>query len=95
MTIPPGHNEEENTNLICRLKKLIYGLKQSPRAWYEKLSSHLISCGFMANKADSSLFINLGEHNITIILVYIDDIIITGNNLDEIKRVKKTIEGQI
>jgi predicted amidophosphoribosyltransferase len=43
----------------------------------------------MANKADSSLFINLGEHNITIILVYIDDIIITGNNLDEIKRVKK------
>jgi Reverse transcriptase (RNA-dependent DNA polymerase) len=89
MIIPPGHKEEININLIYRLKKLIYGLKQSLRAWYEKLSSYLISCGFMASKTDLSLFINLDKHNIVIILVYVDDIIITDNNLDKIRGVKK------
>jgi hypothetical protein len=46
----------------------------------------------MANKADSYLFINLYENNIIIILIYADDIIITGNNLNEIRGVKKTIK---
>jgi Reverse transcriptase (RNA-dependent DNA polymerase) len=40
MTLPPGQRNENNTNLACRLYKLIYGSKQSPRAWYEKLSSY-------------------------------------------------------
>ena len=37
MTLPPGHKLETNPNLACRLNKSIYGLKQSPRAWYGKL----------------------------------------------------------
>jgi Reverse transcriptase (RNA-dependent DNA polymerase) len=39
----PYHKQEKKTNVVCRLQKMIYGLKQSPRAWYEKLSSYLIS----------------------------------------------------
>jgi Reverse transcriptase (RNA-dependent DNA polymerase) len=38
MNLPPGHKKENISNLTCRLKKSIYGLKQSPRAWYGKLS---------------------------------------------------------
>jgi Reverse transcriptase (RNA-dependent DNA polymerase) len=91
MLIPPGHKEENNSNFVCKLKKSIYGLKQSPRAWYEKLSSYLISCGFITSKADSSLFVNLDKYDTTIILVYVDNIIITGNNLEKIRQVKKQL----
>jgi Reverse transcriptase (RNA-dependent DNA polymerase) len=52
MTIPPGHRKEMDSNFVCRLKKSIYGLKQSPRAWYGKLSSHLLSCNIKISNAD-------------------------------------------
>lgn len=46
MTLPLSHEKEKDTNLVCRFKKSIHGLKQSPRTWYEKLSLYLISCNF-------------------------------------------------
>jgi Reverse transcriptase (RNA-dependent DNA polymerase) len=55
MTLPSGH-KRENSNLVCRLKKLIYGLKQYPRKWYIKLSSYLILCNFKVSNANHSLF---------------------------------------
>jgi Reverse transcriptase (RNA-dependent DNA polymerase) len=60
MTLPSGHKKESMSNLICRLKKLIYGLKQSPKTWYDKLNYFLISYNFKVRNADSSLFI---KHN--------------------------------
>jgi hypothetical protein len=88
MTLPPGHEKEKNHELACKLKKVIYALKQSPRAWYGKLSSHLISCNFKISSVDHSLFVKVEGINTTIILVYIDDIIITGNNQEEINKIK-------
>ena len=46
MRIPPGHPQSVNPNLVCKLNKSIYGLKQSPRAWHAKLSSVLEDLGF-------------------------------------------------
>jgi Reverse transcriptase (RNA-dependent DNA polymerase) len=46
MTIPSGHKREGISNLVCRLNKFIYGLEQSPRAWYKKLNQFLASCNF-------------------------------------------------
>jgi Reverse transcriptase (RNA-dependent DNA polymerase) len=90
MTLPPGYKKEGNANTVCKLNKSIYGLKQSPRAWYGKLSSYLISCD--VSSADHSLFSKIDNNCIIIILVYVDDIIITGNNLEEIKRVKEKLK---
>jgi Reverse transcriptase (RNA-dependent DNA polymerase) len=73
---------------VYKLNKSIYGLKQSFRTWYEKLSSYLISCDFKVSSADHSLFLKGDENYVIIILVYVDDIIITGNSLEENKRVK-------
>jgi len=56
MALPPGHEKEGDATVVCKLNKSIYGLKQSPRAWYEKLSSYLISCNFQISSADHSLF---------------------------------------
>jgi len=62
---------------VCRLKKPIYGLKQAPRAWYTTLKQYLFCSSFMA---DTLLFIQTSGHNITYVLLYVDDIIVTRNN---------------
>lgn len=61
-------------------KLYIYGLKQVPRAWYEMLSKSPIKKGFHNSLADSSLFVLSEGTNLVYVLVYVDDILITGNN---------------
>jgi len=65
---------------VYRLHKSLYGLKQAPRAWYMRLSDFLLTIGFRASKVDTSLFILNGTPDICYLLVYVDDILITGNN---------------
>lgn len=67
-------------NHVCKLHKSIYGLKQAPRAWYERFSSFLIGLGFHTTFADSSLFVRFHKGSISIILLYVDDLVLTGND---------------
>lgn len=68
--------------------KSLYGLKQSLRAWYSKLSRKLTMEDFKTSSVDNTLFIKRKNNITTIIVVYINDIIITGNNLQDIQNVK-------
>jgi Reverse transcriptase (RNA-dependent DNA polymerase) len=95
MRLPLSHEKEQDRNLVCKLIKLIYELKQSPRAWYEKLSSHLTSYNFNINNADHSLFVKHDHIHIIVVLVYVDDIIIIGSNEGNLNQIKKTIEESI
>lgn len=79
MSQPPGF-VHENSSLVCKLHKAIYGLKQTPRAWFAKLSHTLVSLGFYSAKSDCSLFIRKISSHTIVILVYIDDIIITSDS---------------
>jgi Reverse transcriptase (RNA-dependent DNA polymerase) len=94
MTLPPGYNTTLDSSQVCKLKKSIYGLKQSPRVWYSKLSSSLLKNNFVKSTADSSMFIKYKHDCTTIILVYVDDIIITGNNNEEINLVKQYLKNE-
>jgi Reverse transcriptase (RNA-dependent DNA polymerase) len=87
MNLPPGHEQEKSSNIVCRLKKSIYGLKQSPRACY------LISCNFKVSSADHSLFTKNNGRDVSIILVYVYDLIITGSNEQEITLIKQRLKG--
>ena len=68
----------KGSNLVCKLHKALYGLKQAPRAWFERLAAALIKFGFTGSKCDPSLFIHTCGTSSTYVLVYVDDIIITG-----------------
>ncbi|KAH9721431.1 retrovirus-related pol polyprotein from transposon RE1 [Citrus sinensis] len=80
MIQPEGFESKEG--YICKLNKALYGLKQAPRAWYEKLKGCLTDWQFINSKADTSLFINHDTRGLIIVLVYVDDILITGPDSD-------------
>ena len=80
MSQPPGFIDPQWPHHVCRLKKALYGLKQAPRAWYHELRWFLLFTGFVNSKVDTSLFILKHMHLTIYVLVYVDDLIITGND---------------
>jgi Reverse transcriptase (RNA-dependent DNA polymerase) len=94
MDIPPGMFVSPDSWLCYRLRKAIYGLKQSPRAWYEKLSSALEKAGFKRSQADPTMFFNSTSQGIVVILIYVDDIVITGSDLSQIEKLKEHIHRE-
>lgn len=80
MEQPLGYTSHEHPDYACKLKKALYGLKQAPRAWYGKVSQFLQFCGYVASNFDANLFIKKGEGIHVVVLLYVDDMIITGNN---------------
>ncbi|GAB2303645.1 hypothetical protein Dimus_038792 [Dionaea muscipula] len=80
MEQPPGFLDKTFPHHVCKLKKAIYGLKQAPRAWYTELRNFLLQVGFINSVADSSLFIYRRDHLVLYLLVYVDDIIVTGSD---------------
>ena len=84
---PLGFVDSTLPSHVCHLQKSLYGLKQAPHAWFERFTSHLLTLGFTTFVADASLFI-LSHGSVTMyLLLYVDDIIITGNNLTVISNI--------
>lgn len=80
MRQPEGFVDATRPQHVCKLTKAIYGLKQAPRSWYDKLKNALLKWGFRNTKSDSSLFVLMNKDHVTFLLIYVDDIIITGSN---------------
>ena len=95
MIEPPGFQLELNKLVVCWLKKLLYGLKQAPRALNAKITHWLRKLGFLASKFDSSLLILQGPDGLVCVLLYVDDLVITGPRLNEISRVKAQLSDGI
>nr|GFA10949.1 retrovirus-related Pol polyprotein from transposon TNT 1-94 [Tanacetum cinerariifolium] len=70
-----GFVDQDNPNHVYKLKKALYGLKQAPRAWYDMLSSFLISQDFSKGSVDPTLFIRINENDLLLVQIYVDDII--------------------
>ncbi len=91
MEIPPGFSNCETEGKVCKLMKSLYGLKQSPRAWFGRFSKEVCSLGYQQSNADHTLFFKHRCNKTTILAVYVDDIVITGNDDEEIKYLKRTL----
>jgi len=66
---------------VCRLKRVLYGLKQAPRAWYAWIDSYFIGLGFSKSEVDPNLYQIVVEGKLLIIVLYVDDLILTGDEL--------------
>ena len=89
MTPPPGISHQPGE--VCRLRKALYGLKQAPRAWFEKFSTVITSFGFHPNNHDSTLFVRCTSAGRILLSLYVDDMIITGDDSDGIASLKSEL----
>ena len=89
MKQPDGLVVKGQENLVCKLKKSIYGLKQSPCCWNEALDEHLKKIGFIQSKADPCLYIGKIDGELICLAVYVDDIILASKKPEVIQKTKK------
>jgi hypothetical protein len=82
-----GFLDSAQPSHVCQLHKSLYRLKQAPRAWFERFTSHLLTMGFSASVAGASLFVLHHGSTTVYLLLYVDDIIITGNNSTTISNI--------
>ncbi|XP_019172664.1 PREDICTED: uncharacterized protein LOC109168065 [Ipomoea nil] len=80
MKQPPGYEDPMHPGHVCHLQRSLYGLKQAPRAWFKRLHDFLLSTGFASSKTDVSLFHYTAGSARVFLLVYVDDIIMLGND---------------
>jgi len=92
MAPPPG--VPHDSGYVCKLKKALYGLKQAPRAWFEKFSVVISFLGFASSSHDSVLFVKCTDTGPIILSLYVDDMIITGDNIDGISVLKTDLARQ-
>ncbi|GKA96700.1 retrovirus-related pol polyprotein from transposon TNT 1-94 [Tanacetum coccineum] len=76
---PDGFVDPDKPNYVYKLKKALYGLKQAPRAWYDMLSSFLISNDFSKGSVDPTLFIRREGNDLILVQIYVDDIIFAAS----------------
>ena len=92
MQSPPGLSIEPNQ--VCHLQRTLYCLKQAPRAWFTKFSSTISCLSYIANHYDSVLFLRRTDKGTILLLLYVDDMIITDDDLSSIQELKDFLSRQ-
>jgi hypothetical protein len=92
MEQPKGFIILGKENLVCKLQKSLYGLKQSPRQWYNRFDTFMLSQGFKRPDYDSCVYLKLANDSTIYLLLYVDDMLITAKSMTEIQKTKEAIE---
>ncbi|KAD3067216.1 hypothetical protein E3N88_35096 [Mikania micrantha] len=93
MKMPNGYDKGGGSK-VCRLRKSLYGLKQASRNWYQKFTSALLELGFKQSFADHSLFTYKRKDVFIAALIYVDDVIVTGNDQDKTQETKSFLDNK-
>lgn len=77
---PEGFEIHHVESHVCRLKKDLYGIKQAPRAWYQRIDTYLTRLGFSKNDTDPNLYYKQDKGDMLILILCVDDLLITGED---------------
>lgn len=91
---PEGFQVKDREDEVYLLKKALYGLKQAPRAWNARIDQHLHNLGFKRSSSEHALYIRSSPTNVVIISLYVDDLLITGDDHEQIDQIKKAMMKQ-
>ena len=91
MEIREGFPSAGDDTKVCQIKRALYGLKQLLKAWYDRINSWLQEHGFIRSECDSNLYFTNKNGKTTILLLYVDDLIIIGNDTENIKNLKSKL----
>ena len=90
--MPPGVGKEGEENQVCKLKKYLYGLKQSSRAWFDRFAKVIKNQGYQQGQSYHTMFFKKIEDGMkAILIVYVDDIILTRDNVVDMERLKNIL----
>lgn len=86
MELPPECKlQVEGSKQVPKLRKSLYGLKQSPRVWFSRFTSSMKAFGYQQSSSDHTLFMKHNEGKLTVLIIYVDDMTVTGNYVTERK----------
>jgi hypothetical protein len=94
MQQPEGFSVKGKEKLVCRLTKSLYGLKQAPRQWYKKFDGFMQRHGYNKCNADHCCYFKRFESSYIILLLYVDDMLVAGPDMDEIQMLKKQLSRE-
>ncbi|KAM1164645.1 hypothetical protein ACFX13_024764 [Malus domestica] len=89
MDLPPGIGTSPGKCVVCRLRKALYGLKQSFRAWFGRFASSMKKFGYIQSHSNHTLFLKRQNGKLTVLIIYVDDMIVTGDDQKEIQCLQK------
>ncbi len=93
MEQPPGYISNDHPNYVCKLVKSLYGLKQSPRQWYERFTNCMSHLGYTRFQSDPNVYSRHGPNVILILAIYVDDIIILCNSEHALSKAKSELQA--
>jgi hypothetical protein len=80
--------------MVCNLKISLYALKKSPRMWYQNFDTYIVSMGFVRSKVDHCVYSKDEGSCFIYVRLYVDDMLLVGNDMDSIKEVKNNISSK-
>ena len=95
MEQPPGFVAQGEKGRVCHLRKSLYNLKQSPRAWFDKLRQAVEEFGMQKSKFNHSVFYRNSSSGIILLVVYVNDIVITGSDSKRISSLKSFLQSHV
>ena len=92
MQQPEGYVQKGKEQLVCKLNKSLYGLKQSPRCWNKAFTEIMKSIGFTQSAADPCIYVK-DENSLSIIAMYVDDLIIATKTDEDMHELKQLLQS--
>ncbi|CAL2234808.1 unnamed protein product [Prunus armeniaca] len=94
MDLPPGIPITSKEGVVCKLRKSLYGLKQSPRVWFGRFAASMKKFGYVQSNSDHNLFLKREKGKLTALIIYVDDMIVTGDDQAEMQNLQKYLASE-